>query len=139
MRLLNAAAVFPLFLGAALSAQTPAPTQLDWWSEDSVRIAFVTANGKAYRSAGVIVWAPSDSLDARWLASFVDSLGSSLAQLKTLMGGSYPWQRLGDRPVVFYFSPGRFVSHASGRDAVFISLNRVRQGNAPFLHEASHE
>jgi hypothetical protein len=83
--------------------------------------------------------APADSLDARWLASFADSLGSSIAALKALVGGPYPWQRLGDRPVVFYFSPGRFISHASGEGAVFISLTRVRRGEAPYLHEASHE
>ena len=85
------------------------------------------------------MWAPTDSLDARWVAGFADSLATALGSLKALVGGPYPWQRLAGRPVVFYFSPGSFVSHASGRDAVFISLNRVRHGDAPFLHEAAHE
>jgi hypothetical protein len=131
-----------LLLGAfpiGLSSQTPAPTQLDWSADDSARIAFVTEHGQVYRSAHVIVWAPADSVDSGWLASFADSLGSSLASLKAMIGGPYSWQRLGNRPVLFYFSPGRFVSHASGRDAVFISLSHIRRGLAPFLHEASHE
>jgi hypothetical protein len=51
----------------------------------------------------------------------------------------YTWQRLGSRPIRFYLSPGRFVSHADGRGGVFISLNRVRHRDAPFLHEAAHE
>jgi len=55
------------------------------------------------------------------------------------MGGPYPWQRIARRPVEFYLSPGRFVSHASGKGAVFVSLTRVRQGTAPLLHEAAHE
>lgn len=55
------------------------------------------------------------------------------------MGGDHAWQRIGQRPITFYFSPGRFISHASGAGSVFISLTRVRQRNAPFLHEAAHE
>ena len=55
------------------------------------------------------------------------------------MGAPHPWQRIAERPVKFYLSPDRFVSHASGLDAVFISLARMRAGSAPYLHEASHE
>jgi hypothetical protein len=86
-----------------------------------------------------VVWAPADSLDARWLEAFLDSLDRGLAHLEELVGGPHPWQRIGGRPVQFYLSPGRFVSHASGRDAVFISLSLVRARRAPFLHEAAHE
>ncbi|HXO84414.1 MAG TPA: hypothetical protein VN803_02705, partial [Gemmatimonadales bacterium] len=66
-------------------------------------------------------------------------LATSLAALRRLMGGAYAWQRIGERPITFYLSPGRFVSHASGAGAVFISLTRVRSGGAPYLHEAAHE
>lgn len=125
-----------------LLAQTPPPaappTPLDWDRDDSARVAFVTAHGHAYSGAQVIVWAPPESLDARWLASFVDSLATSIAALRRLMG-VYTWQRIGQRPITFYLSPGRFVSHASGAGAVFISLTRVRSGGAPYLHEAAHE
>ena len=126
---------------ACLLAQTPAapPAPLNWDSDDSARVAFLTAHGRAYTGAQVIVWAPPDSLDARWLASFVDSLATGVAALRRLMGGAYAWQRIGQRPVTFYLSPGRFVSHASGAGAVFISLARVRSGGAPYLHEAAHE
>jgi len=59
--------------------------------------------------------------------------------MRRLMGGPYAWQRIGQRPITFYLSPGRFISHASGAGAVFISLTRVRSGSAPYLHEAAHE
>lgn len=128
-------------VATALRAQTPPVTAapLDWDSDDSARVAFLTAHGRAYTGAQLIVWAPPDSLDARWLASFVDSLGTGLGALRQLMGGPYAWQRIGQRPITFYLSPGRFVSHASGAGAVFISLTRVRSGGAPYLHEAAHE
>ena len=119
----------------ALRAQTP----LNWDSDDSARVAFLTAHGRAYRGAQVIVWAPPDSLQPPWLAAFVDSLATSLRAMRQLMGGPYAWQRLGERPVTYYLSPGRFISHASGAGAVFISLTRVRAGGAPYLHEAGHE
>jgi hypothetical protein len=86
-----------------------------------------------------VVWVPRDSLDSRWLSTFLDSLSRSVSRLKALIGGPYAWQRIGTRPVRFYFSPDRFISHADGRDGVFISLGRVRRGDAPFLHEAAHE
>jgi hypothetical protein len=117
--------------------QPPAP--IDWSAEDSARIAFLTAQGRADTSLPVIVWAPRDSLDPEWLGHFTDSLAAGVAGLKSLIGGPHDWQRLGSQPIRFYLSPGRFVSHADGRGGVFISLHRVRQRDAPFLHEAAHE
>jgi len=138
MRSSLAPALLVVALSGGLGAQTP-PLRLDWSADDSARIAFATAHGQAYRGAHSIVWAPADSLDPTWLAAFVDSLDVGLSRLEELIGGPYSWQRIADRPVVFYLSPGRFVSHASGRDAVFISLRAVRQRYAPYLHEAAHE
>jgi len=139
VRTLFAAALVLLTQPGHGSAQASPPVLLDWWSDDSARIAFVTAHGRAHTGENVIVWAPTDSLDAQWLAAFSDSLDSSVGWLKAFMGGPYEWQRIANRPVLFYLSPGQFISHASGRDAVFISLNRIRKGDAPTLHEASHE
>ncbi|MBP2649126.1 MAG: hypothetical protein H6Q77_2750, partial [Gemmatimonadetes bacterium] len=41
------------------SAQASPPVRLDWWSDDSARIAFVTAHGRAHTGENVIVWAPT--------------------------------------------------------------------------------
>jgi hypothetical protein len=120
-------------------AQVPAPTPIDWSEEDSARVAFLMAHGRAYARPPVIVWAPIDSLDPGWVAPFTDSLAAGVTALKALIGGPYTWQRLGSRPIRFYLSPGRFVSHADGRGGDFISLTRVRQRDGPFLHEAAHE
>jgi hypothetical protein len=133
-----APALLLVTLSGELGAQTP-PARLDWSADDSARIAFATAHGHDSRGGHSIVWAPADSLDPTWLTAFVDSLDAGLARLKDLIGGPYSWQRIANRPVLFYLSPGRFVSHASGRDAVFISLRAVRQRYAPYLHEAAHE
>ncbi|MFN8559958.1 MAG: hypothetical protein U0531_22265, partial [Dehalococcoidia bacterium] len=62
-----------------------------------------------------------------------------LAAAMELIGAPLPWQRIGGNPVTYYLSPTRFVSHASGLGAVFISVSRVRDGTAPYIHEALHE
>lgn len=120
-------------------AQAPAPAPINWWEEDSARVAFLMTHGRAYASPPVIVWAPIDSLDPGWLVPFTDSLAAAVTGLKALIEGPFPWQRLGSRPIHFYLSPGRFVSHTDGGGGVFISLHRVRQRDGPFLHEAAHE
>jgi uncharacterized protein (TIGR02246 family) len=73
------------------------------------------------------------------LAALADTLDRGVEQLHLTMRGPYEWQRIGDRPVVFYLSPGRFIAHGSGYGAVFIPVSRVKERLAPFLHEASHE
>lgn len=139
MRHLWLVAVLLLTAPDPLVAQNPTASPLDWWGADSDRVAFVTTHGHAFRRTHLVVWAPIDSLDSHWLSAFVDSLDASLAAVKALLRGPYPWQRIGDRPVVYVFSPGRFISHASGQDTVFISLDHIRRGEAPYLHEAAHE
>ncbi|MFN8580818.1 MAG: hypothetical protein U0163_07580 [Gemmatimonadaceae bacterium] len=46
---------------------------------------------------------------------------------------------IGGTVTYYTLSPTRFVSHASGLGAVFISVSRVRNGTAPAIHEALHE
>jgi hypothetical protein len=132
-------AVILLALSAHPEAHAQAPAPLDWWSEDSLRVAFVTANGQARLYPGLVIWALTDSLDPGWFPPFADSLATSLSALRALLGGPYPWQRIGQHPLVYYLSPGRFISHATGQDTVFISLDHIRRGWAPFLHEGAHE
>lgn len=131
-------AFLPLIMAATLAAQQPPAAALDWWSEDSARIAFVRAHGEARSYPEVVIWAPTDSLDPLWLPSFEDSLSIGIRALRSLIG-AHPWQRIAGRPVVFVFSPGRFISHATGQDTVLIGLSLIRRGLGPFLHEASHE
>ena len=86
MRTLGCSALLLATVTAALRSQAaPAPAPLNWSADDSTRVAFVTAHGRAYRAAHVTVWAPVDSLDAQWLPRFVDSLSASLATLDSLI------------------------------------------------------
>jgi hypothetical protein len=41
--------------------------------------------------------------------------------------------------ITYYISEDTFVAHGSGLGAVFVPLARVKDGRAPYLHEAMHE
>jgi hypothetical protein len=139
MKLRALGSLLPLvFVAAAVHAQTPARA-LNWSADDSSRIATLEREGSREARRHVIVWAPRDSISPAWLAALADTLDRGVEQLRLTMRGPYEWQRIGNRPVVFYLSPGRFVAHGSGYDAVFIPVSRVKERLAPFLHEASHE
>lgn len=120
---------------------SPTVTPIDWSADDSARVAFLTQHGRLYaaRDSTVVILAPPDSLERVWLNRFADSLAQGVAEIRHLIGAPHSWQRIGSRPIRFYLSPGLFVSHADGRGGIFISLARVRDRRAPFLHEASHE
>jgi len=139
MRVIHSALLLVIAGAAPAFAQTPVTALVDWSSDDSARVADLMARGRPYTRASVILWAPPDSLDQAWLASFADTLDAGVASLKALIGGPHDWQRLGTRRIHFYLSPSRFVSHADGRGGVFIAMARARERSAPFLHEAVHE
>ncbi len=124
------------------SRGTSAPT-IDWSSGDSARIAWLAKHGERVAGMHVVVWAPRDSISLVHLTALVDTLDRGVALLRQLIGAPrdrpLPWQRLGDRPVTIYLSPGRLVSHAAGTGAVFIPLSRALEGRAPYLHETVHE
>ena len=117
----------------------PAPQSLNWSDDDSARVAWLEANGRRIVGKQAIVWAPSDSVSASHQAALVDSIDAGLVLVRRAMGQLRSWQRIANRPVRYYLSTGRFIAHASGNDAVFIPVNRVLSGLAPYLHEASHE
>jgi hypothetical protein len=53
--------------------------------------------------------------------------------------GVHDWQAVPKGKITYYLHDDAFVAHASGRSAVFVPMARVKDGRAPFLHEATHE
>ena len=117
----------------------PAPQALDWNATDSANIALLRSEGRRMAGRQVVVYALPAEMPEAWQAALVDSLDRGVTELRRMMGAPLPWQRIGDRPVQFYLVPERVISHASGKDVVFVSMFRVRDGRAPYLHEAGHE
>lgn len=109
------------------------------WADDPSRVEWLRLNGRSLSGRHVVVWAPNDSLSDSELRGLVDSLDIGVAALRVLMKAPLPWQRIQNRAVVYYLAANRFIAHASGTGAVFISMYHVRAGQAPYLHEAVHE
>jgi hypothetical protein len=116
-----------------------AAVALAWSADDSIRVDRLRRDGRSVTGQHAVLWAPSDSITEDSLRAVLAGIDTGLATVKRIIGAPHAWQRLGDRRVEYYLAHDRFVSHASGRGAVFISFWRVGQGTAPFLHEALHE
>jgi len=85
----------------------------------------------------VILWFPK-SLQQTDAEALIKRLDPGVAGLWKRVG-THSWQAVRKGKITYYISDDAFVSHASGRSAVFIPMARVRDGRAPFLHEATHE
>jgi hypothetical protein len=109
---------------------------LRWRDDDSLHVAALRS-GVSVAGRRVVAWFPRDSVPAGHMRALVDSLDAALPALQRFVGGPYPWQRLGNGRVTYYFAPGRFVPHTSD-SAVFIPLWRMKAGAAPHLHETVH-
>ena len=115
-----------------------APTLLNWAADDEKRVAELAASGKRDDGTHVVLWTPADALSEADRRALVARLDLGVAALRALVG-THDWQSVRDEKITYYVSADRFVSHASGRAAVFIPLIRLQDGRAPYLHEAMHE
>ena len=123
----------------AVVAQTPQPaTPLNWDADDGKRVAELTAKGERREGKLAVLITPAGVIDDKQEEALLDRLERGHAALRAIVG-RHPWQVMRADKITYYVSPDRFVSHASGRGAVFIPLVRLQDGRAPYLHEAAHE
>ena len=126
-----------LVTGAGQSGTQPA-APLNWNADDGRRVAELNAKGERHEGKLVVLFTPAGAVDDAEDAALLERLDKGVAELRALVG-RHSWQVVGDEKINYYVSTDRFVSHASGRAAVFIPLARVQDGRAPYLHEAAHE
>jgi hypothetical protein len=110
---------------------------LNWAADDGSRIATLARDGIRLDGEHVILWFPK-SLALADAEALLKQLEPGVAGLWSRVG-THDWQSVKKGKITYYLSDDAFVSHASGRAAVFVPMARVRDGHAPFLHEAAHE
>jgi M61 glycyl aminopeptidase len=132
--LVSAAAAFEL----QQTAPQPAPAALNWDAGDAKRIDALTARGERREGTHVVLVTPAGALADAEEQALLARLDQGNRELRAIVG-RHDWQVMKAEKITYYISEDRFVSHASGRGAVFIPLARVQDGRAPFLHEAGHE
>lgn len=125
-----------LTLAVLLAQSTAQP--LNWAGDDGARVEVLKKTGVRVEGAHAVLWTPADAFTDEQRRELLKKLDLGLPAVKRLVG-RHSWQIVGDQKITYYVSSDRFVSHATGRGAVFIPLVRVQDGRAPFFHEVSHE
>lgn len=107
---------------------------------DSTNIMKLIKNGSQRSKKNVVAWFPKDSLPAKRMEEILDTLSIGIAEAEKLIATPQKWQvhRKG-MPYTFYFRLDSLVSRSSGAGFVSIPFWRIKQGKAPWLHEATHE
>ena len=107
---------------------------------DSLNIVSLINNGIKIKSGKAICWFPKDSLSHKRMTGIADTLNIGITAAEKLIKAALPGPaHLPDIPYTFYFRIDTFISHASLAGFVSISFWRIKEGKAPWLHEALHE
>ena len=122
-----------MFLTGVAAAQTA----LNWSADDGARIDTLAKGGRRIEGIHMVVWHPPSLLPSD-ADRILRRLDPAIAALWARVG-THDWQAVPKGRITFYLSDDSFVSHASGRGAVFVPMARVIDGRAPYLHEATHE
>lgn len=107
---------------------------------DSANIVQLINTGVKISADNVVAWFPRDSLSPQRMQGIVDTLSRGIAAAEKLIKAPHEWQvKTKEIPYTFFFRRDTIISHASDAGFVSISFWRIKQGKAPWLHEALHE
>jgi len=130
--------VVATFLSAALTSDPrPKGASLHAWPEDVPRKLELETTGVVRASTNVVAWFPAGALSDDATKEIVKRLDRGIAAAKKTIGKP-AWAFQGDPRVFFYFPDARFVAHAPGGNTAFVPLWRIRDDEAPWLHESLH-
>jgi hypothetical protein len=126
--------IWCMLLGAVNSR---AQQRLNWSGDDGKRVESLVKGGSRIEGTHVILYFPPSlsHMDAEALLKRLDPAVEGLWR----QVGVHDWQAVAKQKIAYYIHDDAFVSHASGRAAVFLPMARVKDGRAPFLHETVHE
>jgi len=121
------------------ACQTAAPIGTSPYarSEDVPLKAALETNGVVETTRDIVAYFPAGALSDEARAAIVARLDRGVRAAKRFTQRP-SWRFHGDRRVYFYFPDERFVSHAPGGNSLYIPLWRIRDDQAPWLHEVIH-
>lgn len=126
-----------LVLALVLTMPVAGQPLLNWAADDGKRVESLAKSGSRLDGENLVLWFPS-SLPKADAEALLKRLDPAVAGLWRRVG-KHDWQAVPKGKITYYLSDDTFVAHASGRSAVFVPMARVKDGRAPFLHEATHE
>src|SRR5215204_3146435 len=106
-------------------------------ADDARRIESLEKFGSVLEGAHIILYFPK-SLTRIEAEALIKRLDPAVGGLWKRVG-VHDWQFVPKGKIKYYLHEDQFVAHATGHSAVFVPMARVKDGRAPFLHEATHE
>jgi hypothetical protein len=129
---------FAILLAATMASDPrPKGASLHPWPEDVPRKLELETTGIVRSTANVVAWLPAGALSDDAMREIVSRLDRGIGAAKKAIGKP-AWAFEGDPRVFFYFPDARFVAHAPGGNTAFAPLWRIRDDEAPWLHESLH-
>jgi len=107
------------------------------WDEDVAAKQVLDREGAVRVGRDVVLWFPKDSLTDAQASEIVARLDRGIRAAKRRIGKP-DWAVEGDRRIHYYCPATYFISHAPGGNCAFIPLWRMREDQAPWLHESLH-
>ena len=105
---------------------------------DSETVRYLENEGKRVQVGRATVWFPPDIYTASRMREIAASYDSTIVAIERLIGAPRPWQQYAKPRIIYYLAPGRFISHATGEQQIFIPVVLQRRGIAPVIHETAH-
>ncbi len=130
---------------AALLAASATPLRPQVAADDSIAAA-TRAAGARHASPRAILWVGAGALDDAEARRFLAALDTGIAALERLLGRTLDRAHYDEDTIQVFVATGVGVSHVYGGYAhprhtkpyLFLDAARVRAGEAPYLHEATH-
>ena len=104
---------------------------------DRERAQSLFLSGHALTRPHVVAWFPDDALAPAREGEIADRLERGVIAARLRIGTSPRWSNT-DRRIVFLFHDSKFISHAPTDEIVLIPLWRMRDQQAPWIHEVLH-
>ncbi len=131
-----------LLLAVALGSASRAQPLGDGFDPRARDAAFVDAlsgeKGVSATAGRVTVYVPAGAMSSAELHALAADLNRGFDALVAFTHSPRPWQRVPAK-LTYYFHEEMFISHADPpNDRLFVAFPRLKNGQAPVLHEATH-
>jgi hypothetical protein len=121
------------------AAQQPSSAnQLSSPADDAARMRRLTKSGVKVQSDRVTAWFSKDAMSASEMQDVLRRLDTAVTTIEAFVHVPRPWQEARKRRVEYFFEEGPFfVPHATINRQVLMPIVRLRDGQAPILHETT--
>lgn len=128
-----------LLFSNGLRADLQPQGQLPSSATDAERIAGLMKRGVRLETDRITAWFAPEALPPEDMKILLDRMERGLKALEAFLHTPRRWQEPRRRRVEYFFDSGPFfIPHVNLNGQVMIPVSRLRDGQAPILHETTH-